>query len=106
MCLVRDMHARLSEEDRTAPGHGEFRCEVLKEWNSTNTFAARVQNLRDGSGGNAHNGGVFLLRTVRDDISVGVIDFLNGSSGEDWLIYSADEDKVSGRTEAKDPPPG
>jgi hypothetical protein len=93
-------------QHRTAPGHDEFWCEVLEEWNSTNSFAVRVQNLRDGTGGNAHNGASLLLPAVRDDLCADAIDFLNGSSGDDWLIYSDDEDKVSGQTEATDPPAG
>jgi hypothetical protein len=75
-------------------------CAVLAEWNSSNTFAIRVHNLNDGLGGSAHNGSALLLPVVRDDISAVAIDFLNGSSGDDWLILLMGEDKVSGKAEA------
>ena len=62
----------------------------------------RVSNLRDGSGGNAHNGTSFLLPQVRDDGDADEVDMLNGSSGNDWFIFASGEDKVSGQTEASD----
>ena len=73
---------------------------MLDEWTSGNTFTARVRNLKDGLGGNAHNGGSFLLPNVRDDRSADALDFLNGSAGNDWVIFQTGEDKVSGQVEA------
>jgi Ca2+-binding RTX toxin-like protein len=93
-----------TKDSRASAGHEEFWCHVLKEWNSLNSFAVRVQNLKDGLGGNAHNDGAFLLPNVREDISADAIDFLNGSAGEDWLIVLAGEDKVSGKSEATSAP--
>jgi hypothetical protein len=89
-----------TQDNRTAAGHDAFWAAVLAEWNSDNTFANRVKNLRDGSGGNAHNGEVRLLPQVRDDFFADQIDFLNGAAGEDWLIFLTGEDKVVGKTEA------
>jgi hypothetical protein len=88
------------KDDRAIADHDDFWSNVLNEWNSDNTFAARVQNLRDGLGGNAHSGGSFLLPIVRDDLSADAIDFLNGASGDDWLIFLLSEDIVSGHVEA------
>ena len=72
---------------------------VLKEWTSSNDFATRVQNLRNGSGGNAHNAGSLLLPNVRDDLSADAVDFLNGAAGDDWLLLLFGEDKISGQSE-------
>jgi Ca2+-binding RTX toxin-like protein len=91
-----------TQDDRASASHEDFWGAVLAEWNSDNDFATRVQNLKNGAGGNAHNGAAFLLPAVRDDISADAIDFLNGSSGEDWLIFLVGEDKVSGQMEAAD----
>ena len=35
-----------------------------------------------------------------DDLIVDDINFLNGSAGNDWLIFANGEDKVAGQTEA------
>ena len=59
--LVLDCH----DPERLAA----FWCAVLDEWNSANAFAARVRNLKDGLGGNAHNSAAFLLPKVRHDRS-------------------------------------
>jgi hypothetical protein len=61
-----------------------------------------VNNLRDGSGGNAHNGASYLLSLVRDDGDNDEVDMLNGTSGNDWFIFATGEDKVTGQTEASD----
>jgi hypothetical protein len=53
-----------------------------------------VQNLRDGTGGDGHNGSSLLLPSVRDDLAPDAVDFLNGSSGSDWLIFLMMEDKI------------
>lgn len=87
-------------DDRTTAGHEEFWCDILTEWSSTNSFAARVQNLRDGSGGNAHNGASLLIPAVRDDNSADQVDLLDGGAGNDWLIFMASEDRVVGQVEA------
>jgi uncharacterized delta-60 repeat protein len=89
-----------TKDDRASTNHDKFWCDVLAEWTSNNSFAKRVQNLRNGAGGNAHNGSSFLLPNVVDDTFADQIDFLNGSSGDDWLIFLAGEDKVVGQTEA------
>jgi uncharacterized delta-60 repeat protein len=88
-----------TKDERTSVDHEKFWCEVLAEWSSTNAFAVRVQNLRDGTGGNAHNDGSLLRPEVVDDFFADQIDLLNGSSGDDWLIFLAGEDKVVGQTE-------
>jgi Ca2+-binding RTX toxin-like protein len=88
------------KDDRAAAGHEPFWCDVMDEWGSTNAFAQRVNNLRNGSGGAAHNGTSFLLPQVRDDGDFDEVDNLNGSSGDDWFIVATGEDKVAGQAEA------
>jgi Ca2+-binding RTX toxin-like protein len=82
-------------DSRSSAGHEEFWCNILHEWNSTNLFITRVQNLRDGTGGLRHNGDSFLLPSVRDDLASDAVDFLNGTAGDDWLIFLTMEDKVA-----------
>ena len=89
-----------SFDSRSTAGHEEFWCDVWSEWTSANSFAARVQNLRDGTGGNAHNNGSFLLPNVVDDLMAGSIDTLIGGAGSDWLLFEAGEDIVAGPAEA------
>jgi autotransporter-associated beta strand protein len=89
-----------TKDDRATTGHDDFWLAILDEWNSSNSFAVRMRNLTDGLGGNAHNGSTLLLPNVRDDLLADAIDFLNGSSGDDWLVFRASEDKVSGQVEA------
>jgi len=89
-----------TKDDRSVVGHDAFWCAVLDEWDSSNAFAARIQNLTTGTGGNAHNGSNFLLPNVRDDLSPNAVDFLNGCSGDDWLILVISEDNVAGKAEA------
>jgi hypothetical protein len=36
---------------------------------------------------------------VHDDHYTDAVDFLNGSSGDDWLIFTSAEDKVTGQAE-------
>jgi hypothetical protein len=91
-------------DDRATAAHEEFWCHVLEEWNSSNSFTTRVQNLKNGAGGSAHNGTSFLLPVVREDLAPDAIDFLNGAAGDDWLIFLADEDTVGGHAEASDEP--
>jgi hypothetical protein len=55
-----------TKDDRSAAGHDKFWRALVGEWNGGNTFAARVQNLKDGLGGNSHNCGSFLLPSVRE----------------------------------------
>ena len=76
-------------DGRAVAGHEDFWCGVLAEWNGGDLFGARVANLR-----------LRLLPEVVDDVFADAIDFLNGSSGDDWLIYKSGEDKVSGQQEA------
>ena len=83
-------------DTRSSSGHEEFWCDILHEWNSTTLFSVRVQNLRDGTGGDRHNGNSFLLPSVRDDLAPDAVDFLNGTAGNDWLIFLMTEDKVTG----------
>ena len=77
-----------TKDVRTSSGHEKFWCDVFKEWNSSNSFATRVVNLRQP-----------LLPEVIDDMFADAIDFLNGSAGDDWLIFTAGEDKVAGKAE-------
>lgn len=78
-------------DGRSSPGHEEFWCDVLMEWASSNLFPTRVAKLR-----------TFLLPSVRDDGDTDEVDFLQGSSGNDWIIFASGEDKVAGQTEASD----
>jgi Bacterial Ig domain/RTX calcium-binding nonapeptide repeat (4 copies) len=91
-----------TKDDRASAGHEHFWCDVLEEWNSTNSFSDRVDNLRGPATQkpNAHNGASYLLPEVRDDNSADDIDMLQGSSGNDWFIYKIGEDKVVGQQEA------
>jgi Ca2+-binding RTX toxin-like protein len=81
-------------DSRSSSGHEAFWCNVLQEWNSSNAFSVRVQNLRDGTGGSRHNGNSLLLPSVRNDLAVDAVDILNGSAGNDWLIFLMTEDRV------------
>ena len=72
-----------TKDTRDSDDHEEFWCHLLKEWNSTRTFADRVENLTS-----------VLFPEVIDDVFADAIDSLNGSAGDDWLIFFG-EDKVS-----------
>jgi hypothetical protein len=78
-----------AEDSRSSPGHDEFWCQVLHEWTSADSFNTRVQTLR-----------AVLFPLVCDDQYADAIDFLNGSAGNDWLIFRDGEDKVTGQVEA------
>jgi uncharacterized delta-60 repeat protein len=65
---------------------------IMAEWNSGHTYAQRVANIRNGSGGAALNGSYFLnpdgaTPTVHDD---GATDTLTGSTGTDWFLFNND----------------
>jgi Ca2+-binding RTX toxin-like protein len=75
-------------------------CNVFAEWTSSNSFAVRVQNLRDGNGGNSHNEGSLLIPNVVDDLLAGAVDRLLDGGGNDWLIFETGEDTVIGPVEA------
>jgi Ca2+-binding RTX toxin-like protein len=82
--------AGLTDEDsRTDPGHDEFWCAVLHEWNSADSFALRVQSLRP-----------VLYPVVHDDHYSDAVDFLNGAAGNDWLLFCGGDDHVAGQAEA------
>jgi Ca2+-binding RTX toxin-like protein len=87
-------------DGRSVAGHEKFWCDVLKEWNSSNSFAVRVQNLRDGTGGNSHNDASLLFPHVVDDVLTNDVDNLLGGSGCDWLIFESGEDRIVGGAEA------
>ena len=78
-----------TRDNRNSPNHGAFWCDVFHEWNGSGLFAQRVDNLRRK-----------LLPEVFDDAFADDIDFLNGSSGNDWIIFKTGEDKVTGQIEA------
>jgi len=78
-----------TRDSRTSLNHEAFWCDVVHEWNGSLSFAPRVSNLQ----------GV-LLPEVLDDAFADDIDFLNGASGDDWLIFSTGEDRVVGKIEA------
>jgi VCBS repeat-containing protein len=81
-----------TKDARSAAGHEEFWCEILAEWNGSDSFAVRVSKLR-GTGG--------LRETVLDQVFADdQIDFLNGSADSDWLIFGINEDKTVGQVEA------
>src|SRR5262249_55242427 len=66
---------------------------ILAEWTTTNTYAVRVDHLKNGTGLN----GVVTVNdtTVFDD---GVMDTLTGEQGKDWFLYNLDsgvKDKVT-----------
>jgi autotransporter-associated beta strand protein len=77
------------QDSRSSLGHDDFWCQVLDEWNSGDSFASRVQNLHP-----------VLMSVVHDDDFIDAVDFLNGSAGNDWLIFRNGEDKVAGQAEA------
>jgi Ca2+-binding RTX toxin-like protein len=79
----------ITKDERSAAGHEEFYCDLLMEWASTNLFSARVQYLRS-----------YLLPNVQDDGASDEVDFLQGSSGNDWLVFADGEDKVVGQSGA------
>ena len=79
------------KDDRASASHVAFWCSVLAEWNSSNVFAKRVQNLKKAGG---------LMPQVVDDCFGDAIDFLNGGAGDDWVIFAVGEDKVVGQAEA------
>ena len=79
------------KDDRALADHDAFWRAVVAEWNSASLFASRVQNLKVPGG---------LLPQVVDDCFDDEMDFLNGSGGDDWLIYALGEDKVTGHIEA------
>jgi hypothetical protein len=41
-----------------------------------------------------------LFPIVHDDHFADAVDFLNGASGNDWLLFTNGEDKVAGQAEA------
>lgn len=77
-----------TKDERGASGHEEFWCEILAVWNSADSFTSRVNNLRN-----------ILSPEVVDDFFTDEIDFLNGASGNDWLIFKAGEDRIVGQAE-------
>jgi Ca2+-binding RTX toxin-like protein len=84
--------AGLTDKDsRSSSGHEDFWCDLLHEWNSEDSFALRVQTLRP-----------TLLPAVYDDLCADAVDFLNGASGNDWLLFMNGEDKIAGQAEATD----
>jgi Ca2+-binding RTX toxin-like protein len=91
-------------DDWSSAEHEDFWSNILSEWTSANSFQDRIDNLRGSATqkNNAHNGTWWLLPQVVDDVFNDDIDFLNGSAGDDWLLFSGGEDKVSGKTEASD----
>jgi autotransporter-associated beta strand protein len=90
-----------TKDSPSSAGHGEFWCDILDEWTSSNTIQNRVHHLKgDGLGtGTPFNGTSFLnSTTLVDDNSLDQIDMLNGSSGNDWYLYEKGEDKVVGES--------
>lgn len=85
------------QDNRGTAAHDEFWRQVLAEWNGASSFTTRVNNLK---GVTFQYTGVKLLPEVLDDFFADQIDFLNGGSGNDWVIFKAGEDKVVGQTEA------
>lgn len=78
---------------RSAPGHDNFWSHVIQKWTDINVeFLDRVYGLRTATGAN-------LLASVMDDSTADQIDMLQGSSGNDWFLFKAGEDKVVGQTE-------
>jgi Ca2+-binding RTX toxin-like protein len=90
------------KDERSIAGHEKFWCDVTEEWNSTNSFKDRVDNLRGPitQQPNANNGTSYLLPVILDDNMGDQIDFLQGGSGDDWLVFLSGEDRVLGRQEA------
>jgi Ca2+-binding RTX toxin-like protein len=84
-------------DDYTADNE-EALCHIKEEWNSSRTYAQRVDNLRDGSGTLTRANGSYFFNgtTVYDDSSADQIDFLNGTSGDDWFLFNKYEDKANG----------
>lgn len=66
---------------------------ILAEWTSTNSYATRVANIRNGGGAND----AFTLddTTVIDD---GAVDTLWGQSGQDWFLFGSG-DKLRDKAE-------
>ena len=78
-----------TKDHRSSSRHGDFWCEVVHKWNSSGSFTQRVASLQS-----------VLLPEVLDDAFADDIDFLNGASGDDWLIFKSGEDKIAGKAEA------
>jgi autotransporter-associated beta strand protein len=76
-------------DSRSVAGHEGFWCSLLSQWRNGDSFDARVGSLRPQ-----------LLAKVVDDLFADEVDFLNGSAGDDWLIFTVGEDKVAGQQEA------
>ena len=74
-------------DDRSSlASHENTWSTILAEWSSARTFAERVNNLTP-----------FLNDdTISDDLAADSVDILTGSSGTDWILYKAGEDKVAG----------
>jgi len=68
---------------------------IMSDWNPPRNFAARVNNLRNGSGSaNRINENVFLQegKTLAND---GQRDVITGAEGSDWFLFGNDEDKAT-----------
>jgi Ca2+-binding RTX toxin-like protein len=72
----------------TFDADGRALRQIMAEWTSPHAYQVRVNNLRDGSGGGALNGPVYLNdATVHDD---GAQDVLTGDQGQDWFLFNQD----------------
>jgi Ca2+-binding RTX toxin-like protein len=79
-------------------GRIEALAAILAEWKSNRLYAARVNNLRNGSGGSRLNGDFFLDSTTTHDDNVA--DTLTGSTDLDWFLAHQNgdtSDRLKGR---------
>jgi uncharacterized protein (TIGR03118 family) len=77
----------------THDGNVASLLQILDEWTSTDSYATRVDKLRNGTGGLPK----LDATTVTDD---GVRDFLMGSSGLDWF-FTGPTDQTPGKLSAE-----
>lgn len=63
---------------------------IRAEWTSDHDYMTRVMNIHDGTGSVDRGNESYFLddSTVADD---GAVDYLQGSSGQDWFILSASD---------------
>jgi hypothetical protein len=90
--------SRTEYDDRFVYGsHEDAWCHIYDEWNRNDVnFQGRVDHLESTQVDGEND--IYSLNdeTIYDDLATDQIDMLTGSSGLDWYIYKAGEDKATG----------